>query len=141
MQALRYAFAAAAVLFVIAVLYQVLLAGMALFAAGDWKSHIDFGYLTALIPVLLILGAWLARAGRSTLLLSVAALVVAQVQTFLPLARDSAPWVAALHPVNALLVFGLAVVVAQRAVALARIPAAGPARGPAGVAERTSQEA
>ncbi len=123
MQAARYAFAAVAVLFVLAVVYQVLLAGMALFAAGGWQSHIDFGYLTALVPVLLIVSALLARAGRTAVLLTVLALVVAQVQSFLPLLRNDAPWLAALHPLNAMIVFGVAVLVAQRAVALARTQA------------------
>jgi hypothetical protein len=44
----------------------------------------------------------------------------AQVQTFLPLAADGVPWVAALHPVNAMLVFGAAAMAAGRPVALAR---------------------
>ena len=62
--------------------------------------------------------------------------MVAQVQTFLPLARDDMPWVAALHPVNALLVFGVAVVLGQRAVALARMPT----DQPAGIREPAAQE-
>jgi hypothetical protein len=122
MQAARYAFAAIAVAVVLALAYQVFLAGLALFAGGSWGSHVDFGYLVALLPVLLIPLAWFARAGRGTLVLSVVLLVLAQVQTFLPLAADDAPWVAALHPVNAMLVFGAAAMVAQRAVTLARLP-------------------
>jgi hypothetical protein len=36
------------------------------------------------------------------------------VQTMLPGARTSAPWIAALHPVNALFLFALAVWYARR---------------------------
>jgi hypothetical protein len=118
-QASRYAFAVVALAVLLALAYQVFLAGLALFAGGEWQSHEDFGYLAALLPVLLIPLAWFARAARGTLILTVVLLVLAQVQTFLPLATG-APWVAALHPVNAMLVFGAAAVVAQRAVALAR---------------------
>ncbi len=124
MQIVRYAFATVAIAIVLALAYQVFLAGLALFAGGTWQSHVDVGYLVALLPVLLIPLAWFARAGRDTVVLTVILLVVAQVQTFLPLARDGAPWVAALHPVNAMLVLGAAVVVAQRAVGLVRRTAA-----------------
>jgi hypothetical protein len=122
-QAVRYALAAVAVAVILAIAYQVLLAGMALFAGDSWETHQGFGYLAALLPVLLIPLAWFARAGRNTVLMTVLLLVVAQVQTFLPLAKGSMPWVAALHPFNAMIVFGLAVVIAQHAVALAREPA------------------
>ena len=124
MQIVRYAFAAVAVAVVLALAYQVFLAGLVLFAGGSWQSHVDFGYLVSLLPVLLIPLAWFARAGRGTVVMTVLLLVLAQVQTFLPLARGGAPWVAALHPVNALLLFGAAVMVAQRGVALARRPEA-----------------
>ncbi|HEX2193983.1 MAG TPA: DUF6220 domain-containing protein [Candidatus Limnocylindria bacterium] len=130
MQALRYALAAVAVLFVLAVLLQVYLAGSALFAAGSWQTHVDVGYTVAIVPVLLSILAFVARAGRTTIWLAVATLVVTQVQTFLPLFRDAAPWLAAVHPVNAMLVFGLAVLVAWRAVALARADSAVVATGP-----------
>jgi hypothetical protein len=38
----------------------------------------------------------------------------------LPGARDGMPWVAALHPITAFIVLGLAIMVARRAIALAR---------------------
>jgi Family of unknown function (DUF6220) len=121
MRVARYAFAAVAILFVVGVAYQVFLAGMAVFGAGAWEDHIGFGYLIAMVPLLSIIVALVARAGRRTTWLAVATLVAAQVQTMLPLARDDVPWLAALHPVNAMLVFGLGVVVGRRAVSLARL--------------------
>lgn len=116
----RYLFAAVAVLFVVGVAYQVFLAGQAVFGAAAWEDHVGFGYLVAMVPALMIVLALVARAGRATAWLAVATLVAAQVQTFLPLAREEIPWLAALHPVNAMLVFWLGVVVASRAVTLAR---------------------
>jgi hypothetical protein len=122
MQAMRYVYAAAAFAFVLAVAWQVFLAGFALFGAPSWQwaAHVEFGYLAGAIPALLILCAWLSRAGRSEILLAVVTLVMAQVQTFLPLAREAIPWVAALHPVNAMVVFWLGVLLARRAFTLAR---------------------
>jgi len=122
MQLVRYLFAAMAALFAVGVVAQVFLAGMAVFGAGSWDDHVEFGYLVAIFPVLVIPLAALARAGRGSVWLTVAALVVAQVQTFLPWFRADVPWIAALHPVNAMVVFGLAVIIARRALALARGP-------------------
>lgn len=120
MQPLRYLFAGTAVLFVLGVLTQFFLAGMAVFGAGSWATHVDIGYLVAMVPALLLLLSWPARAGRPLVLLVLAALVVVQVQTFLPLLRSSAPIVAALHPMNAAFVLGLGVVIARRGWLLAR---------------------
>lgn len=120
MQTLRYAFFVIALLFVVGVAYQVFLAGMAVFSAGRWSSHVEFGYLVTIVPAPLILVAWLAKAGRRTVWLSVATLVVAQVQTILPWFRVDVPWISALHPVNAMVIFGLGVVLVRRGWALAR---------------------
>jgi hypothetical protein len=130
----RVALAAVAALFVIGVVVQVFFAGMAVFGAGEWSTHIDFGYGVAGLPVIMLLLAWPAHSGRSLALLSLALLVVAQVQTSLPLLRDDLPVVAALHPVNALLVFGLGIVVARRSFDLAS------ARSVAPPAPRPSEE-
>jgi hypothetical protein len=121
MQIWRYLFAAVAVLFVVGVVVQVFLAGVGLFGAGDMAGHVDFGYVLSVVPLLPLLLAWPARAGGRTAALCAGLLVATQVQTFLPLLRDDAPLVAALHPVNALLMFGLGLMVARRGLALARM--------------------
>jgi hypothetical protein len=86
---------------------------------------VDFGYGVALLPLVLLLLAWPARGGL--VLLSLGLLVVAFVQTSLPYFRDDMPVIAALHPVNALLVFGLGVVTARRSIGLASQSRSGPA--------------
>lgn len=123
MQIWRYLLAATSVLFVVGVVYQVFLAGTGLsqLGGGTMQGHIDFGYLLSGVPVVPLVLAWPARAGRTTAILCALLLVDAQVQTFLPLARDSAPVVAALHPVNALVLFGLGLLLVRRTVALARV--------------------
>jgi hypothetical protein len=132
MQTWRYLFAAVAVLFVVGVVVQVFLAGVGLFGAGEMTTHVDFGYLLSIVPLLPLLLAWPARVGGRTAALCAVLLVVTQVQTFLPLFRDGAPLVAALHPVNALFVFGLSLMVARRGLALARSAEAEQAPIPSG---------
>ena len=115
-------FAAAAVAFVVGILIQVLLAGAAVFEMIDFKPHMGLGWVLAYAPLLLILLAILARGGRSTILLTIALALDTMFQPELAAARHDTPLVAALHPLNAMLLFLLAFLVAPRAVALARTP-------------------
>ena len=139
MQIFRYLFAAVSVLFVAGVVFQVFLAGMFLFAGGERTTHIDFGYTLELVPVLALLLVWPARAGRRLGWMSAALVVVVIVQVSLPYFKAELPIVAALHPVNALLVLWLSVRVAQEAVALARKPIvqAAPERAPAAIGQES----
>jgi hypothetical protein len=126
-------------LFLTLVAVQVFLAGVALFGAGTFDGHIGFGYLLAMVPLVVLIACWPARPGRTVVWLSVALLVVTQVQTFLPLFRDDLPVVAALHPVNALAIFWLGLTIARRATALARATSDAPeARQRVNPADRAS---
>lgn len=98
---------------------QVFLAGVALFGAGTFAGHRDFGYLLSLLPLFLVVAAVVARAGR-LVWLSVALLVLTFVQTALPLVREDLPYVAALHPVNALVLVLLTATIGRRAMEQAR---------------------
>ena len=121
----RWAYAALAWLFVAGVIYQVLLAGLFLFdPTSSSKAHIDFGYSLSLAPVLILVAGAIGRVGSRLLLWTAALLVLAFVQASLPSLRDGTPFVAALHPVNAMLVFWLALTIGMRAWALVRQPAA-----------------
>lgn len=121
MRAWRLVLVAVAWLFVGAVIAQVFFAGVGLFGAGDMRLHVEFGWGVAYLPVLVLLLAWPARAGRGTVWLCVALFVMGTVvQPSLPGLRDQVPAVAALHPPNALLVFWLGVLIARRAAALYR---------------------
>jgi hypothetical protein len=123
LQSWRYLFAATAVLFLVGVVVQVYLIGAFLFAGQSVEDHRNLGYLLSLAPAIPLLLAWPARAGQRTVLLCAALLVAAFVQGILPSLRDGASWLAALHPVNAMLVFGLSVLVTRNALRLARTPA------------------
>ncbi|MFL5643281.1 MAG: DUF6220 domain-containing protein [Chloroflexota bacterium] len=102
----------AAVVFVAAVVAQVFLAGLAianLGGSGNFATHIEFGYTwIGLAALFLVVTALVARRPRRDVGVALGILGLYIVQTLLPGFKASAPWVAALHPVNALLLFGLA---------------------------------
>jgi hypothetical protein len=111
--------AAVAALFVVAIVVQVFFAGAALAnlgGSGNFATHIDFGYTGIGIAALaVLLTAIAARRPRREVGIALALLVLYIVQTVLPGYRSSTPWVAALHPVNALFLFALAAWYARRA--------------------------
>jgi hypothetical protein len=126
---MRIAFALVAWLFLLAIVVQVFLAGVGLFVPGFdmFAAHRQVGWLLHGGPVLVLLAAAVAGAGRTTIWLSVALLVLVGFQPFLPTMRADLPWIAALHPVNALAIFGLAITIARRSVGLLRQPRESPA--------------
>ena len=117
----RIAFAGLAWLFVAAIVIQVFLIGLGLFGDVAYRqTHIEFGYSIGILVLLLLIAALVARPGLRTLGLVIGLFVLYIVQTLLPSARQAYPAIAALHPVNALLIFGLSLYVARSALALAR---------------------
>ena len=109
---MRMVHALAAMVFVAAIVVQVFLAGAALLqlgGSGDFRTHIDFGYTwVGLASLAVVVTAALARVGRRRIGISALLLVLYIVQTLLPALKKDMPSVAALHPVNAMLLFGLA---------------------------------
>lgn len=106
-------------LLVAGILGQALLAGLALRnlgGTGDFGLHVELGYtligLLALAVVLTAVGA--GRERRSTLI-ALGLLLLYFVQTALPALREVLPAMAALHVVNALVMFALASWFALRA--------------------------
>jgi len=124
MRALPKVHAAAAWLFVAAIVVQVYLAGAAIAQLGgsnDFSAHRQFGYTEVGIAALLVVvTAIVARAGRRAILISLGLLALYIVQTILP---NVTGVVAMLHPVNALLLFALAVWYARRAWRVATVAA------------------
>ncbi len=110
---------AAAWLFVATIIVQVFLVGAAIPQLGgssDFGPHRDFGYsIVGLAALAVLVTAIIARAGRRAILISLGLLALYIVQTELPYAKASIPAIAALHPVNALVLFALAVWYARRA--------------------------
>ena len=121
--------AAAAMVFVVAIVVQVILAGLAianLGGSGDFSTHIEFGYTwVGLAGLAVVLTALVARRPRREVAITLGLLVLYIVQTLLPAAKGSMPFIAALHPLNAMILFGLATWHARRtwAVAMPATPA------------------
>jgi cytochrome c oxidase assembly factor CtaG len=99
-------------LFALGVLLQAFLAGAALpqlGGSGSFATHIEVGYTAmGIIALLVLIAAGLGRADRGQIWGSVALFVLYIVQTMLPTFKGSTPFLAALHPLNALVLFALA---------------------------------
>lgn len=127
MVAARYAYMILAWAFVVGVLVQVFFIGLALFGDPDSvELHIGLGYVLHPFPILIVVAAAVARAGRRRILQAVALAAIVFVMPLLPMLRDDAPVVAALHPVLAMLAFGAAVGVAISATRFVRMGRAVP---------------
>ncbi len=121
--ALRATYKYVIALFVIAVIVQIFLAGLGIFgaveeiAAGgideegfddEIGAHAALGHLLWFASILIFLISLGARLGRNRILLTLALPVLGFLQIVLAAAGEDAPVVGALHPVNALLMLGLA---------------------------------
>lgn len=109
-------------LFVFAVLIQTLLAGLAIFGAVDgFTLHVEFGYtVIGILTLFVLLAAVIGRLPGLDVALSFLLLVLYVVQTALPAARAALPILAALHPVNAIVLFALGVTIARRGSGVGR---------------------
>ncbi len=105
--------------FLFGVVAQVFLIGLYLFNHQSIDAHATFGWMLHLSPILVLLFAFLARAGRSHWLWALALALVVFIVPILAVMRDSNPVVAALHPVGAMLAFGLAAIVAWKSLGAA----------------------
>ena len=98
--------------FVAAIVVQVFLAGLAipqLGGNGNFSTHQGFGYAIGLVALALVIAAAAARAGQRRILQSLGLLGLYVVQTILPTLDPGLSVAAALHPVGALILFGLGV--------------------------------
>ena len=96
-------------LFVIGLLYQVFLAGMGVFdSSSAFGTHRDTGYVLTLVPVVLAVTAFAGRFGWRHVGAAIVMLGQFILQSLLVLQRDSAPPIAALHPVNGVLILVIA---------------------------------
>ena len=97
--------------FVAGVLIQVFFAGMGAFGA-DWSWHLTFVHLLEPLPLLMIPAAFVGRLSWSLRLLPFVLVVLIGAQY--AFANAAVP-AAALHPVNALLIFLTSLLMARRA--------------------------
>ena len=107
----RIFYAVLSSVFVTCVLTQVFFAGMGAFGA-DWSYHLTFVHLLEPVPLLMIPVAFVGRLPWSLRLLPLALLFLIGVQY--AFANVAVP-AAALHPVNAVLIFLTGLFMARRA--------------------------
>ena len=124
----------AAIAWVAVIAIQVLLAGLAianLGGSGDFKTHIDVGYSIGIVQLVALVLAFPAKASGRDKSISFGLLVLYIVQTLLPGLRSVSPVIAALHPLNAMVLFTLSIWYARHAWRLASAPAGATAPMPA----------
>jgi hypothetical protein len=106
----------ASFLFLLGVVLQFFFAGLALLGGEDWDLHDAFGWSALYItPVLILVVAYLAKAGRTTMFLALALVIIALIQPFW-VTEFSGETLGAMHVLGALVIFTLAHHVAQRSM-------------------------
>ena len=125
-------------LLVAAAVVQVFLAGLGVFEdPSRFAIHREFGYLIGWFSVVLLVLAVVGRLGRRLIALPVLLGVLFALQSVFVLLRSSAPFVAALHPVNGFLIIFVALFAGREARAVVASGAGGsrdPDRDPRGSA-------
>jgi hypothetical protein len=116
----RLTYAALAWAFVAAIVLQVFFIGLGLFAGSqNLELHRNFGWILHLAPLPILLAAALAAAGSQRILQAIGLVVLIFFVPILAAVRADLPYVAALHPLGAILAFWLAALVAVGATRLA----------------------
>lgn len=101
-KALSSIYVGVAWLTVVTLLATIFVAGTALFVRNTlWETHMAFGWYSELPILLMIILALMVRIPRRLTPWLVAVVVLHVVQTSLPGLKESAPVVAAFHPLNA----------------------------------------
>ena len=109
-------------LFPVAILVQVFLVGLSLFTTQPyWDAHIGVGHSIVVLPALQILLAYLGKIPPPAKGLTWLSLGLTLIQTeVFAMIRTAVPTLAALHPVLALVLFALALIIAVRARTVVR---------------------
>jgi hypothetical protein len=118
----RIGFALVAWLFAFGAIVQFYLAGAAIFATGSFELHRNAGYMFGLLAIVLIVLALAGRMPRRVVAASALLFGLMMLQSVFVVLRTSSPNIAALHPVNGLLIVGLGLWLAWRALGNVRAP-------------------
>jgi hypothetical protein len=109
----RWALILFTALFLLAVVVQILTAGFGIFGATSMDLHENLGFtLTHGLSILIFLAALIAWIEPRGLALAFLIGALTTVQVFLPEIDNG--WIAGLHPVNALVIFLLALLLLRR---------------------------
>ncbi len=94
-------------IFLAGLLLQFYLAGASIFGVGlSFEPHRKLGYALTIVVMFLPVLALVGRLGRKLIGFSLLLVFLTIVQAVLPALRGAVPWIAALHPVNALALMG-----------------------------------
>jgi mercuric ion transport protein len=110
----RVGLALVAWLFVGCLFVQIFLAGLGVFdSPSSFATHREFGYLFGWLTLVMLVLAIIGRVSRRLLGLTALSLVLFAMQSVLIVARADYPAVAALHPVNGVLLIVVAITIAR----------------------------
>jgi hypothetical protein len=112
----RVIFVVLASLFAACVVAQVFIAGMAVFVNPlNWRWHTTFIHVFEFLPLLMLIISFVGRLPAAQRWQCAALFLLIVVQYFTANVAASLPFAAALHPVNALLIFWMATWLLSRA--------------------------
>jgi hypothetical protein len=135
----RTALAVVAWLFAGCIVVQVFLAGLGVFdSPASFATHRDFGYLFGMLTLVLVVISVAGRLPRRLIGLSVLTLVQFALQSLFIAFRGDMPAVAALHPVNGVLLLVVAMWLGREAWAGRDLPVPREAPLPAGEASEAA---
>lgn len=121
-------------LFVVCLFIQFFLAGLGVFdGAVAFLTHRQFGYTFGWLTLVMLILAVVGRMGRRMISLTALILVLFALQSVFVAVRADYPAIAALHPVNGVVLLLVAITVARSTRAIR--PSRGPRSGPSVVAE------
>jgi hypothetical protein len=128
----RTGLAVAAGLFAVLLIVQVFLAGLGVFdSASAFATHRDFGYTIGLLILPIIILALVGRAPKGLVGLTILIAVQMTLQSVFVAMRETNPALAALHPVNGMLMLVVTISIGRWAWAIRGEPAPTPAQASA----------
>jgi Family of unknown function (DUF6220) len=115
MSVARKIFVGLAWLFVLAVAIQFLLAGLGVLGGESLEPHRQWGFIVLhLIPILMFVAAIVGRMGRTVIGLTLALFLLVFLQPLFVDPELDPRWLRSLHVLNALFIFALGYLLAQR---------------------------
>jgi hypothetical protein len=126
----RAGLAIVSAIFAALLVVQVYLAGVGVFGTAGFSMHRDFGYLLSLFILLELLLAVVGRTGKVIIGLVLLSFVQIILQSVFVALRVDQPAVAALHPVNGILLLFVTIVISWKAWRLRDEPVPAPETSP-----------
>lgn len=108
----RVIYFGAAAIYLVGAVVQFFLAGLGVFGASSYDAHRAFGLILVLVTLVLLVLSIVGRMPRTTIILTVALLGLNVLQ--MVLANTDVGEIAALHPVNGVVIVFLAYELTQR---------------------------